>query len=122
MIDSDPGLISAVEEVYWNSNLKFYSWHTENNIKNHLYGTKKSKFYQYIFYLNILELQSVTDEISGKDLYEIAKKLPYKLRREEFERKFLALKQNLGKIQLDYFNKLYHKNCFGQELTTKKKV
>ena len=43
LIDSDPALIAAVETVYPEANLKLCGWHTVNNIKNHLYGTKKSK-------------------------------------------------------------------------------
>jgi len=43
LIDADPALISAVGEVFPNTNLKLCGWHTENNIKNHLYGAKKSK-------------------------------------------------------------------------------
>jgi len=42
-------------------------------------------------------------------LYEIAKKLPYELNKEEFERKYDLLKQNLTINQLDYFEKLYNK-------------
>jgi len=45
LIDSDPALIKAVETVYPTSNLKLCGWHTSNNIKNHLYGTKKGKIF-----------------------------------------------------------------------------
>lgn len=44
LIDSDPALINAVQSIYPNSNLKLCGWHTENNIKKHLYGSKKGKF------------------------------------------------------------------------------
>jgi len=45
LIDADPSLIGAVENVFPISNLKLCGWHTENNFKNHLVGTKKSKIY-----------------------------------------------------------------------------
>jgi len=44
LIDSDPGLIAAVESVFPLTNIKLCGWHTCNNIKNHLYSSKKSKF------------------------------------------------------------------------------
>jgi hypothetical protein len=43
LIDADPALISACETVFPNSKIKLCGWHTESNIKNHLYGSKKSK-------------------------------------------------------------------------------
>ena len=45
LIDSDPALIAAVESIYPNSNLKMCGWHTENNIKKHLYGLKKGNIF-----------------------------------------------------------------------------
>ena len=45
LMDSDPALIAAVESIYPNSNLKMCGWHTENNIKKHLYGLKKGNIF-----------------------------------------------------------------------------
>ena len=44
LIDADPALIASTEAIYPTSNIKLCGWHTEKNIKNHLYGVKKSKF------------------------------------------------------------------------------
>ena len=49
LIDSDPALISANEDVFPTASLKLCGWHTENNIKNHLYGTKKRKNFFFLF-------------------------------------------------------------------------
>lgn len=49
LIDADPALISAVEAIYPTANLKLCGWHTENNFKNHLFGSKKSNFFFLIF-------------------------------------------------------------------------
>jgi len=59
----------------------------ENNIKNYLYGVKKSKRFFFKDF-NFLELDKISDEVSKRNLYNIIRKLPYELNREEFERKY----------------------------------
>ena len=44
LMDADPALLAAVEQVFPQSISRICGWHTECNIKKHLFGMKKSKF------------------------------------------------------------------------------
>jgi len=86
LTDADPALIAAVENNYLSSNLKLCGWHTENNIKNRLYGNKKSFF--FFKKLIFVELEGIIDPSTGKNIYDLMVNLPYLLNSEEVERTF----------------------------------
>jgi len=110
LIDADPALIGAVELTYPTANLKVCGWHTENNFKNHLFGSKKSKHF-FFNLLILLELEKIEDDISKQNIYEIAINLPYILNEKEFNRRYELLLTNvvLSPSQLKYFQKMQDK-------------
>ena len=109
LMDADPALLSACEHVFTSSTLKICGWHTEANIKKHLMGLKKSKLFISKIIFRLIGLESIKDESSQKDLYNLAINLPHEGNKGNFERHYSLLLNNLQNNTKNYFEKLYSK-------------